>query len=133
MNDLKMKFAKRFTMVVVLLSTVFCFGYAQSTNKNYSGISRLIKVKPHKQPKAPTRIFIEYRYTGNGFIFLPSVLFKFLEVTAIGSETGEVYGGVVSEMSEYYMETGTLSVDTYSITAFTETGDEYYGELIVTE
>lgn len=120
-------------MVVVLLFIIFGVNLAQSSTPSYTEYRTLRRVKPPKQPKAPTRIFIEYRYTGKGFIFLPSVLYKFLEVTAIGSETGEVHGGVVSEMSEYYMETGTLSVDTYSITAFTETGDEYYGELVVTE
>lgn len=129
-----MKVAKKLVIVLMLLSTVFCLGYAQSVNQPSTGtIGRLDKVNTPKTHRAPSNVFIEYKYNGNGFSFLPSVLFRLLEVTVIGVETGEVWGAVVSEVSGYTMETGPLPAGTYNITAFTEAGDEYYGEFVMPE
>ena len=120
---------KKFMMTLMLLSSVFCFGYAQSSSQPSTGWGRLIRVKTPQKHRSLSNEFIEYTYTGNGFSFLPTGIYETLSVTVTNMDnTSESWSATLSDSEGYSIETGALTSGAYSISVTTETGVVFYGE-----
>lgn len=116
-------------MMSMLMLSGFFMGFAQSTNQPDTGTTgRLDKVTTPTKHKAPSNVFIEYAYVSNGFYFMPSGIFESLNVTVTNLLTMESWEGQLSEANGYWLETGALSVGTYTISAITDGGVEFCGE-----
>lgn len=127
-----MKVTKKFLIGLMLLTPVFCV--AQSDGKPSQGIlTRLEKIKVPKKHRAPSHVFIECIYTGNGFNFLPNDIFESLSVTVTNVVSSEIWSADISDSNGYVLETGPLPAGIYMISALTENDSEFYGEFELTQ
>lgn len=123
-----MNVAKKFMMGLMLLIPILCNG--QSPSKPTTGtLTRLDTVKMPRKHRAPSMVCIEFTYTGSGFSFFHNCFFVTLSVTVTNVDTGEIWSSILEESDGYLIETGPISAGIYSIYATNENGEEFYGEL----
>lgn len=123
-----MNVVKKIMMGLMLMIPILC--NAQSPGKPTTGtLTRLDTVKLPKKHRAPSIVSIECAFTGSGFSFLHNGIFVTLSVTVTNVNTGEIWSDILEESEGYLIETGPISVGTYSVYATNENGVEFYGEL----
>lgn len=118
-------------LVILITSSTFLGEFAQNQHQTTPPTGGMLQPKQStSKRRLPSNNSLEFEYILNGIYLCPSHLYESAELTVENPFTTEFWSITVSEENGHFLETGELH-GTYSITAITDNGTVYYGEISV--
>lgn len=114
----------------IIVPFTVCHGQSQASGSNSTTTPKgKLELKSYpKKHRAPSNVFLEYEYTGEGFFLYPSEPYESVTLTVEDVTCASSWSDTLSESNGYFLETGPLH-GKYTITAVTDNNVTFYGEI----